>query len=132
MTADYHENLQRHGTVHVYQKDWTALDFKSAVTQHTKTVQSFRILEAKVLEIMDDRLLYNGEGCEHSVLKKGKKWASFRPAVLPPTSTVTEAKRKDVLNLLSVISAPIDVQEYYESALLIGEAPGSQDDEDDL
>ncbi|KAK3764439.1 hypothetical protein RRG08_040035 [Elysia crispata] len=82
MPADYHEILQRHGTVHVYQKDWTALDFK--------------------------------------------------PTVLPPTSTVTETKRKDVLNLLSVISAPTDVQEYCESALLIGEAPGSQDDEDDL
>ncbi|KAK3803847.1 hypothetical protein RRG08_029439 [Elysia crispata] len=67
-----------------------------------------------------------------SVLKKDKKWASFKPAVLPLISTVTEVKRKDVLYLLFVISAPTDVQEYYESALLIGEAPGSQVDEDDL
>ncbi|KAK3803846.1 hypothetical protein RRG08_029438 [Elysia crispata] len=43
MPADYHEILQRHGTVHFYQKDWTALYFKSAATQHTKTVRSFKI-----------------------------------------------------------------------------------------
>ena len=35
MPADCHEILQRYGTVQVYQKDWTALDFKSAATQHT-------------------------------------------------------------------------------------------------
>ncbi len=35
--------------------------------------------------------------------KRGKKWANFKPSQLPNESTVKDAKRKDVLNLLSEI-----------------------------
>lgn len=46
-----------------------------------------RSSDAAVLEVCGDKLgfkqLYSGDFCYHSVLKYGKKWDTFKPAVVP-------------------------------------------------
>lgn len=70
-----------------------------------------------MLEFRKEKLgfkaVYRGEYCYHSVLKRGKKWANFKPSQLPKESTVNEAKRKDVLDLLSEIGVSDNVRAFY-------------------
>ncbi|RUS71034.1 hypothetical protein EGW08_021205 [Elysia chlorotica] len=131
---DYHTFLQKHGTSNLYQRDWQAYDFKTAIASHVKQQRSFKISEAKVLEIKSDQLgfkvRYNAPACQHNLLKKGKSWDTIRPQILQPTSTVTEVKRKDVLSLLDAIAAPRDVVDKYTAALVVEN--GSNDKEHEL
>ncbi|XP_041362796.1 short transient receptor potential channel 7-like [Gigantopelta aegis] len=46
------------------------------------------------------KTVYAGEFCQHSFLKKGKKWAQFNPPLLPDINCVKEAKKQDVMKLL--------------------------------
>ena len=64
-----------------------------------KAQRSFKLSEARMLELKNDKVgfkaVYNSEYCYRSVLKRGKKWANFKPSQFPNESTVKEAKRKD-------------------------------------
>ena len=64
-----------------------------------------------------------------SVLKCGKWWADIKPAQLPMVSTMKEAKKCDVENLLAVIGAPDHIMDFYNNALT-GAADNSVDDGD--
>ncbi|ROJ94849.1 hypothetical protein DPX16_8053 [Anabarilius grahami] len=46
---------------------------------------------------------YTGDFCYHSVLKCGKKWDTFKPAVAPRINCVKKEKKADVLKLLGKI-----------------------------
>ena len=132
LPEEYHDILRNHGIVHVYNTDWRSYDFKSAATSHIKAVRSFKISDAKVLALVGDKLLfkssYNAGGCVHSILKKGKKWSNLQPDVIGIQSQVTTAKKKDVMKLLELISAPNDIVDFYNSI----EIKLGQNEEDDL
>ncbi|RXN05696.1 hypothetical protein ROHU_033191 [Labeo rohita] len=86
--------------------------------------------EARVLQISGDKLgfkpVFAGEFCQHSVLKRGKRWCQFKPAP-PDVNCVKEAKRTDVLKLLGELGVPKAVQEFYENNLA---SDGDKDIED--
>ena len=121
LPSDYHAVLQNHGTVHVYGEYWRASDYRSATAQHTKVQRSFRISDARVIEINSDAVClkdtYYGAAVSHSVLKRGKNWNTFRPGPLADQSTVSLAKKADVTKLLSAMGASAVVTAFYENAL---------------
>lgn len=133
LPEEYNNILQKHGTVYQYGKDWQCYDFKEAAARFTTTQRSFKISEARVLQISGDKLglkpAFAGEFCQHSVLKRGKKWFQFKPALLPDVNCVKEAKRTVVLKLLGELGAPKAVQEFYENILA---SDGGKDIEQDL
>ncbi|XP_030609214.1 uncharacterized protein LOC115796882 [Archocentrus centrarchus] len=101
---EYTNILQRHGTVHQYRKDWQSYDFTKEAASFTTTQRTFKISDARVLQISGDMLgfkaSFTGEFCQHSVLKQGKRWSQFKPAPLPDVNCVKEEKKTDVLKLL--------------------------------
>ena len=64
LPSGYQEVLENHGTVHVYGEQWRAADYRAATTKHTKTQRSFRISDARVIELDGDKVgmkdTYNG------------------------------------------------------------------------
>lgn len=133
LPEEYNNILQKHGTVHRYGKDWQCYDFKEAAVRFTTTQRSFKISEARVLQISGDKLgikpVFAGEFCQHSVLKRGKRWCQFKPAPLPDVNCIKEAKRTDVLKLLGELGVPKAVHEFYEN---IQASDGDKDIEQDL
>ncbi|CAL9702359.1 unnamed protein product [Knipowitschia caucasica] len=121
MPEEYYEILQNHGKVHIYGQHWQAYDFKEETRAFVKAQKSFKLSEARMLELKNGKVgfkaVYNGDYCIHSVLKRGKTWASFKPGQLANESTVKEAKRRDVLNLLREIGASDGVRAFYSDAL---------------
>lgn len=134
LPEEYFEILRQHGTVHVYGKSWHCFDFKTETEAYIKAKRTFKISEAKGLQITSDKLsfktTYSGEFCEHTLLKKSKHWVNFKPDQLPMRSTVTEAKKKDVRNLLIAIGAPDHVMGYYEDALATTGIDDNDSDDD--
>ena len=137
LPSDYHAVLRSHGTLLIYGDDWKAQDFKAATSRLTKTTRSFKISEARVLEIRGNELgfksSYHGEFCNHPILKRGKKWDQFKPSELPMISTVKAAKKTDVLSLLDGVGASEEVRAYYVDALAAPTAAGNagSDSEDE-
>ena len=135
LPSDYHEVLSNHGIVHVYGQDWQASDYRSATAQHTKGQQSFRISDARVIEISGDAVClkdtYHGDTVSHNVLKRGKNWGTFRPGPLADQSTVSLAKKTDVMKLLSAMGASDAVTAFYENALADNVSNDVQSDSDD-
>ena len=125
--------MRKHGNVHVYGEHWHCYDFKTAAGKHCASARSFKISDAKVLEINSDRVgfepQYSGEFCYHSLLKRGKKqWETFKPALAPKVNCVKEAKKADVLKLLEELGASETVRTFYENALAdAGDDVGRQD-----
>ncbi len=121
MPEEYYEILHNHGNVHIYWQHWKAYDFKAETQVFVKTQKSFKLSDARMLELRNDqpgfKAVYNSEYCFHSILKRGKKWANFKPSQLPNESTVKDAKRKDVLNLLSEIGVSANVRAFDDNAL---------------
>ena len=71
--------------------------------------------------------------CNHSILKRGKKWDQFKPSELPMTSIVKPAAKTDVLSLLDGVGASEEVRAYYFDALAAPTAAGNagSDSEDE-
>lgn len=126
MPEEYYDILRNHGHVHVYGQDWQAYDFKKAAQVFVKPQKSFKLSDARMLELRNDKLgfktVYNSDFCYHSVLKRGQNWENFKPSQLPNVSTVKDAKRKDVLNLLAEIGASDTVRAFYDGALIVNDA----------
>ena len=118
---DYYHILRKHGTLLIYGQDWDSKDMKAKTAELVKSVRTFKISEARQLTIRNDKLdvktSYNGECTTHSLLKRGKTWNMFNPQTLSKVSTVSEAKAKDVKNLLTLIQAPQDVVDLYNGFL---------------
>ena len=131
LPEEYHDILRKHGNLHVYGEDWQSFDFKAATAALCKAQRSFKISEEKVISLDGNNILfkqsYNGVGCVHSLLKKGKKWLNLQPDLLPTQNKVTKAK-KDVIKLLELISAPPNIFDFYSAILLKG---GYEDDDAD-
>ena len=132
---EYVEILQNYGNVYRYGRDWKAFDYKKATLELVKGQRSFKISEARQLEINGDKLgfkpVYNGTFCRHSVLKRGKRWSDFKLNELADQSTVTMAKKKDVQNLLEAIGVSDEVATFYEEALNSIEGTERNDSDDD-
>ena len=130
---EYYELLREHGNVYVYDIDWQAFDFKSQTQALLKSQRSFKLSEARMLLLNSDQIgfktTYAAGYCFHSVLKRGKRWADFKPAHLPMVSTVKEAKKRDVKSPLAVIGAPDHIMDFYNNALT-GAADNSVEDGD--
>ena len=103
LPQEYHAILQQFGNVHIYGTDWKAFDYRSATKVCVKSQRSFKISEARMLDLSTNKvglkMAYNGEHCFHSVLKRGKRWADLKPALLPKQTSVKGAKKCDVLAL---------------------------------
>ena len=121
LPSDYHQVLKNHGTVHLYGEDWRASDYRAATARHTKVQRSFRISDARIIDIDGDAVgmkdTYNGATVSHSVLKRGKNWSTFAPAALADQSTVSSAKKTDVRKLLSAMGVSDAVTTFYENIL---------------
>ena len=56
LPAEYVEILEMHGVVHEYGKDWQCYDFKGESAAFVKSQRSFKISEARVLQVHGDKL----------------------------------------------------------------------------
>lgn len=123
LPEEYFDILRRHGTLLAYPTNWQALDFKKAAAAVLRSTRSFKISQARMLEVNGNELglktAFNGDFCQHAILKRGKNWAQFKPANLPLVSTVKRAKKKDVLSLLEGIGADDTVCAFYTDALAL-------------
>ena len=133
LPSEYLEILRKHGNVHVYGENWQCYDFKAAAASQCCSTRSFKISQARVLEINSDKLgfkpVYASDFCIHSILKRGKTWHSFNPPMVPMINCVKQAKKTDVLKLLDELGVNHEVRQYYEGALAkVGGVPvGEQD-----
>ncbi|XP_030609211.1 uncharacterized protein LOC115796879 [Archocentrus centrarchus] len=96
---DYTKILQRHGTVHQHGKDWQSYDFTKEAASFTTTQRTFKLSDARVLQISGDTLgfkaLFTDEFCQHSVLKQGKRWSQFKLAPLRDVNCIKEEKKTE-------------------------------------
>lgn len=70
LPSDYSEILSQHGRVLSYTNDWTALDYKTEIKKYLKTTRTYKISEARILQLKDGQL--------------GLK-ASYTAVPIPPT-----------------------------------------------
>ena len=135
LPEEYCSILKRFGNVYVYGEDWESFDFRSATQHHLKAKKPFKISDAHMLRFISGQVgfktSYSADYCHHSVLKRGKRWADFRPAPLPMESTVTDAKKRDVLSLLAEIGASDEVPAFYDSALSVVNEAGAASSDDE-
>ena len=131
---NYLDILAKHGTVLQYGTDWEAYDFKATAAEFTKQNRPFKITEAKRLVYANDRVnfsdAYTGDFTEYSILKKGKSWSNFHPPRLAKCSTVKDAKKKDIFNLLTTIGASDDTVAFYRN--LVSPVPVVESDDSDI
>ena len=120
LPEEYYSILKKFGHVYVYGKDWVAFVYKSAAKRCVKQKRSFKIGEARMLDLSSSKVgyktAYSGEFCYHSVLKPRKKWTDLNPTELPETSTAKEPKKKDVFALLRQLGVNDEVQAFYNNA----------------
>ncbi|XP_060788694.1 uncharacterized protein LOC132893517 [Neoarius graeffei] len=133
---EYASILHRHGNIHQYGRDWQCYDFKKEAAAFTTQQRSFKISDARVIQICGERLdvksSFAGDFTQHSVLKRGKRWPEFAPAPLPDVNCVKLAKKRDVLKLLCELGVPATVQELYNDVLSsAGDRDIAQDLEDE-
>ena len=119
---EYINILSRHGKVMVYGQNWSAHDFKSEVKKYVMSKKTFKISEAKKLLINSDKLevvafSYHSEPKSHSILKKRKKWETFRPQRLELNNCVKLAKKDDVFRLLGLVGAEGRILSMYKTLL---------------
>lgn len=121
LPSEYVNIMQRHGNVHIYGQHWQCYNFKAAAAKHCVSSRSFKISDARVLEVSGDKVgfkqLYSGDFCYHSLLKRGKRWETFKPALSPMVNCVKVAKKLDVLKLLCELGVVDAVRTFYEDAL---------------
>lgn len=121
LPSDYVNIMNKHGNVHVYGEHWQCYDFKAAAAKHCSSTRSFKISDAKVLEISGDKVgfkqMYSGDFCHHTLLKRGRRWETFKPALAPVVNCVKKAKKDDVLKLLGELGVNDTVRTFYENAL---------------
>ena len=121
LPSEYIDIMKKHGSVYEYGTDWQGLDVKKEVKRITKSNKSFKISEARVIELSEGKLTmqqaYSGPSTTHTVLKRGMTWRSFSPEPLPLKSHVKEAKKTDVRKLLEDLGASEEIKTVYETML---------------
>ena len=75
LPSEYIDIMKKHGSVYEYGTDWQGLDVKKEVKRITKSNKSFKISEARVIELSEGKLTmqqaYSGPSTTHTVLKRG-------------------------------------------------------------
>ena len=133
LPQEYINILRNHGNVHVYGTNWQCRDYKAAARLHCKFTRSFKISDGRVLKIdgktLGHKRFFSQEFTHHNILKRGKSWDTFDPHLMPMINCVNDAKRSDVLKLLSEIGADMTVTQFYQDALAIEQSAeiGAQD-----
>lgn len=134
LPKDYENILASHGKVMVYGTDWSARDYKAEVKKFTKVSRTFKISEARVIELDGNTLSlkssYTGHLSQHTVLKRGKSWSNFAPCALPMKSHVKPAKKADVFKLLNEMGAPQRVVSFYQDCLAVSTNSDHSDDDE--
>ena len=129
----YLEITAKFGRLFVYDKDFKALNFKDSAAKFTKTQRGFKISEARVINVCNQigiKTSFNGDFTYYTILRKGKRWTDFKVEILPKQSTVTAAKKADVLSLIDSIGVNDMIRSFYDEALQdIGQNSGDTDDE---
>ena len=97
-------------------------DYKTQAATFTKTQRSFKISDARVLQVAGDKLgfkaVYGGDFCHYICYsEEGKKWYKFKPVVPPDVNCVKLAKGQDVVKLLDELGVNQTMQKYYQDAL---------------
>ncbi|XP_062400148.1 uncharacterized protein LOC134089720 [Sardina pilchardus] len=112
------------------ESDWEALDLKSATKDCVKFQKSFKISDARMLDLSTNKVgiktTSNGEYNYYSVLKRGKRWADLKPEVIAKQTSVKAAKKRDVLGL-GVLD---EVRAFYGEVLYEVADNNGQSDED--
>lgn len=133
LPSEYLSILGKHGTVFEYDKDWQVYDIKQEVKRLTKAARSFKLSEAKVVKLSENKLYlneaYSGEFKEHTVLKRGQNLATYDPPLLQPQSFVKEAKKADVRSLLADLGVGPEITASYER-MLSAQSNGAENDSD--
>ena len=94
LPTEYNKIHQNHGMAMVYQEDWKAFDFKGDVKKLVKAYRSFKISEAKVIQLKDGKL-----GMKESykkMLTKHTIFKHFNHIVVPLKSCIKDVKAADV------------------------------------
>ncbi|KAK0151969.1 hypothetical protein N1851_006668 [Merluccius polli] len=137
LPEEYVSILWKHGTVHQYRKDWECYNFKREAATFTASQRSFKISEARVLNICGDKLGFKPVFAVpslatwqlHKLSQQDRKqkllvhdslncasvlrfsfichWSHFKPAPLPDVNCIKEAKKTDVLKLLDELGAEV-------------------------
>ncbi len=55
MPEEYYEILHNHGNVHIYGRHWKAYDFKAETQVFVKTQKSYKLSDARMLELRNDQ-----------------------------------------------------------------------------
>ena len=109
--------------MYVYRKDWESFDHKSAAKALMQSTRSYKISEARVLEIdgkgLGVRTTFSGPTYQHTLLKRGNNWGQYKADPLPMMTTVKAVKKKDIISLLKAIGAPANVKAFYNHALAV-------------
>jgi len=111
--GEYHDIFRMHAKVFVYGKDWTVLDFKSAVAETYKRIiglQDFKRIvlsrnsKGRVVKIdVRGEVAYNTDvNKEQNLLKARASHAKIKLRPLKGVRPVSSAKHRDIRNLLKV------------------------------
>lgn len=123
LPEEYTNILRKHGSVYVYGKDWESCDHKAATKALMQSTRSYKISDARVLEIdgkgLGMRTTFHGPTYQHTLLKRGKNWGMYKAAPLPMMTTVKAVKKRDIISLLEAIGAPAHVKAFYDHALAV-------------
>ena len=108
LPQQYFEEFAKMGIIMEYPNDWMIVDLRAFAKSHLKAKQAFLLSKVKQIEIkarsvsisesLDGPLLQSV-----SLLKRGKTFSDFNPAVLSPQNLVKAEKRNDVRRLLEAI-----------------------------
>ena len=140
MPCEYFEVFSEVGNVLRCGEDWKVYDFKAMAKTVVKNQPGFRIIDAKVVEVVPEsslmtvRNFYASTGCQHSILKRGSRLSSLVAKKLPPTDTVKTLKKRDVLQLLQAMgqNEVTQVIDFYRSVCKENENNDESDNDEDI
>ncbi len=100
---EYHAILRNVGNVKVLGTDFHIYDWGEYSNRNVKTDLGFKISRVRVVEVdkrIHIRATYSGYGCDHNILKRGRKWLPRCLRSVQVQSHVSREKNADVVKLL--------------------------------
>lgn len=120
--AGYHSILQQQGQVFLYPSDWEMYDHKtvaeSIITAAAMKIRTTRRwLFRKGSRKVKMSSTYGGPYEEYSPVKASVSLSGRKPRLVPRTSYVSAAKKKDVLALLQLVKGSAEDKKIYDTLL---------------